>query len=304
LHGRFMVDVMALSMEVLLALLMMVRGPTLVFLQSILWQVLLGLSSLVLILGLFAVVTNLLLPILALLVLILRLLALAMELGLVGMGIQALLIGAVCLVAAPETNLPVASNNRLIISRMTGPFNITGLIQFIGLFLIVTDGDRVTLTALMIPFGEKATCFMFSSLWQWEWHALGCLQWGLSSRSRSKGRCYSFPPLTHVNVIFALLMKTKTESDCGGLDALYDALPFSVHVELGVPMDMRPDKIASASHPVPLCVERCTWNKPMNPTFSQVVSEHREEDLLFLFSVASEKPVQATKGLAHWDVPS
>lgn len=128
MHGRFKVDVTALSMEVLLALLMMVRGPALVFLQSILWQVLLSLSSLVLILGLFAVVTNLLLPILVLLMLILRLLALAMELGLVGMGIQALLIGAVCLVAAPETNLPMASNNRLIISRMTGPFNITGLI--------------------------------------------------------------------------------------------------------------------------------------------------------------------------------
>jgi hypothetical protein len=299
-----MVVVMALSMEVLLALLVIVRGPTLVFLQSILWLILLSLPFLVLILGLLAVVMILLLPILVLLVPILRLLALVMELGLVGMSIQALFIGTVCLVAAPETNLPMASNNRLNVSRMTGLIHVTGLIQVVGLFLIVADGDRVTLSALMIPFGEKAASFLFSSLWQWEWHALGCLQWGLSSRSRPQGLCYSIPPLTHVSVIFALLVKRKTESDCGGLDASYDALPFSVHAELGVPMDMRPDKITSASHPVPLCVERSTWNKLMNPTFSQIVSEHREEDLLFLFSVASKKPVEATEGMAHWDVPS
>lgn len=94
------------------------------------------------------------------------------------------------------------------------------------------------------------------------------------------------------------------QGQCCGLDALDDVPPFSVHVELGVPMDMRPDKIASVSHPVPLCVERFTWNKSMDSTFSQIVAEHREEDLLFLFLVASEKPVQTTKSLPHWNVPS
>lgn len=170
-----MVVVMALSMEVLLALLMMVRGPTLVFLQSMLWLVLLILPFLVPILGLLAVVMILLRPILVLLVPILRLLPLAMDLGLVGMSIQALLIGTVCLVAAPETNLPMASNNRHIVSRVTGLIHITGLIQVVGLFLIVADGDCVTLTALIVPFGEKSTCFLFPSLWQREWHDLGCL---------------------------------------------------------------------------------------------------------------------------------